>query len=388
MTPRPPFPPDQWQLHIEAAQAWLLHNERLSHLSVLAQEAGYDLAVFGGAIRDLLLFGQLSNDIDCVASSPAESYDETAFIAWGHHVGTQLNLTFMDEGRPHHWLVVDAEANFALDVTWCHDFDVFLKQTDYTMNGIGYSLTRQAWLDPNNGLTDLCQRQLVIPAERNTVNRWARVLMLMVHTNSQSTPALTDWLMAHRDELAATTNHDPIGNLLKLFRAFSYAGWGAPYITSFLAQTGLLTVIFVELIPWIGPHTSGLLSLLERWTQTTAHWDALTPEQQAWMQQPYPEHPGMTMLGMIRLAQLMHCVFNDPERTPLNVSERITVVDTMIQRLGLHVDPFPTLMTQAVTLCAVAQPDHAFSTQWLSQHTTDFLQDYHQSLSELLAHPY
>lgn len=390
MTPRSPFPPHQWQHHIDAAQAWLLQHERLKQLTQLCQEAGYELAIFGGAIRDLLLFGQLSNDIDCIVSSPEATYDEFAFIAWGKQVSETLGMDWMSDERPHHWAAYDERTQFALDVAWCHDMTVFLKQTDYSMNGIAFHMQAEQWLDPNDGRTDLSQRRLIIPPDRqplycDPVNRWTRLFLLMVHTNSQPTPELLDWLMAHRDELTHMSTQNPVGNLLKLFRALSYPGWGAHYITDVWAKTGFLSVLFIELSPWLDT-LQGLSTVLNSWARTTVEWDTLTSEQKAWLQQLYPEDSGSTMLGMLRLAMVIRPVFTQlalPEGlTPSDITLRLT---GMIERLGIRTEPFPTLLTQAITFCAVATPQHPVSQDWLSRNSTAFMQDYHHSLCELLA---
>ncbi len=96
---------------------------------------------------------------------------------------------------------------------------------------------------------------------------------------------------------------------------------------------------------------------------------------------------------MLRLAMVMKPVFTQmplpgamtsPMPPPMSAKDCTERLTRMIERLGISTEPFPTLLTHAITLCAVAYPSHPVSIDWLSRYSTDFMQDYHQSLCELL----
>jgi poly(A) polymerase len=133
-------------------------------------DAGHELHLVGGTVRDTLLYGRSSGDLD-LATSAHPDETERLLRGWVDHLwltgarfgtvsarrGEQtLEITTFrsDEYRP---------GSRHPDVRFGDDIETDLSRRDFTVNAMAIDLTRRRFVDPFGGLADLRRRLLRTP---------------------------------------------------------------------------------------------------------------------------------------------------------------------------------------------------------------------------------
>jgi poly(A) polymerase len=131
--------------------------------------AGFELALVGGSVRDLIL-GRPVNDLDFTTDARPEQTEEV--LAGWADATWDVGRAFGTIGARHRDDVVEittyrAEA-YAVDsrkpeVAYGESLDDDLVRRDFTINAMALSLPRQEFVDPHGGLSDLASALIRTP---------------------------------------------------------------------------------------------------------------------------------------------------------------------------------------------------------------------------------
>jgi poly(A) polymerase len=135
-------------------------------------DAGYELFLVGGSVRDALLRGEVDRDLDFATSAhPDET--ERVLRSWADHiwdVGARFGtISAQRDGRTVEITTYRAE-EYEPDsrhpaVTYGESIDGDLARRDFTMNALAVSVPDGRFVDPFGGLDDLADRVLRTPIE-------------------------------------------------------------------------------------------------------------------------------------------------------------------------------------------------------------------------------
>jgi len=175
-TPDLPRPDQPTPAQLSAAQRRAVHallrvSPVVDDLGRRFAEAGHQLALVGGSVRDALL-GRLGNDLDFTTDARPEDTQRVvtgwADAVWdvGIAFGTvgarkgdfQLEITtYRSEAYD--------RASRKPDVAYGDSLDADLERRDFTVNAMAVSLPGTTFVDPHGGLVDLARRLLRTPGK-------------------------------------------------------------------------------------------------------------------------------------------------------------------------------------------------------------------------------
>lgn len=156
---------------VQRLEALLTTEPKIADLGALFADAGYELAIVGGPVRDALL-GRASNDWDFATSARPEDIERLigpwADAVWdmgrdfgtiGCQVdGTQFEITTYRSDQ------YDA-ASRKPAVRYGDDLEGDLSRRDFTVNAMAVRVDRLEFVDPFSGLSDLAAGILRTPAD-------------------------------------------------------------------------------------------------------------------------------------------------------------------------------------------------------------------------------
>lgn len=140
-----------YALICEIPQAQLL-------LDSLAQSNQFGVAIFGGALRDLIAFGKLGHDLDILIYGEKRE----GFTLYVKETAERIGAEMIDYPGSH-IVLRTSTSKVTFDVHYPkHSFLEGLVRSDFTVNGIGYLWREKEIADPLGGVSDLKARRLHI----------------------------------------------------------------------------------------------------------------------------------------------------------------------------------------------------------------------------------
>lgn len=291
----------------------LSFHTKLSHpliqtVLALVEQQGGQAYLVGGAVRDLLLTGQLPLDLDftvlnCSAATVAK---ELADTEGGHLVPLDwdfgIHRVVFTEGD-------QAGLNVDLADALENCLDTDLARRDLTINAMALDLTTGALMDPFGGQADLATKTVRMVSEANLLDDPLRMLRvfrvaatIQAATIDEATLAVVAAHGAKVWDSAAERVQYEFFRLLSVERCF-------PYLKS-TADCGLLEVLIPDLTPMKAIGSSGFhhLGLFDHTLELVKQAERLISEcpqaTQDWVRQAFT--PVVTRFGLIKLACLLH----------------------------------------------------------------------------------
>lgn len=272
----------------------------------LAEKQGGQTYLVGGAIRDLLLTGELPLDLDftllnCSAADVAKALADTQA---GHLVPLDWDFGI-------HRVVFDDGLNVDLADALDNNLDTDLARRDLTINAMALHLTTGELIDPFGGQQDLNARLIRMVSELNLLDDPLRMLRVFRVAATIQAPAETidaatlAVVRAHGAKIwdsAAERVQYEFFRLLSVEKAF-------PYIKA-MADCGLLEVLIPDLTPMKAIGSSGFhhLGLFDHTLELVKQSERLIEEcpkaTQEWVRQPF--NAAVTRFGLVKLACLLH----------------------------------------------------------------------------------
>ena len=270
----------------------------------LSGRMGGSAYLVGGAVRDLLLTGELPLDLDftlinCQANELAKTLaDEDA----GHLVPLDwefgIHRVVFDDG-----IVVDL-AN-ALD----NDLHVDLARRDLTINALALNVVTGELVDLFHGQTDLGTGLIRMVSEFNLLDDPLRMLRVFRIAATVQAKRIDDATLAVVRQNAARIWESAAERVQYEFLRMLSVETCFPYLKE-MADCGLLEVLIPDLTPMrtigsSGFHHLGLFDhTMELVRQAERLIDECPAKTQAWVRQPFT--PSVTRFGLIKLGCLLH----------------------------------------------------------------------------------
>ena len=127
-------------------------------LDAFVDALGHGVAIFGGAVRDIIAFGQVGHDIDILTFGSSKDDFRSAALS----VAAKLGAATKDQTGTHIALTLPSSDIFFDFHYPKRTFLEGLVRSDFTVNGIGYLWPERKLEDPLGGVSDLQNRRLVI----------------------------------------------------------------------------------------------------------------------------------------------------------------------------------------------------------------------------------
>lgn len=270
----------------------------------LAEKYGGQAYLVGGAIRDLLLTGELPLDLDftLINCSAAKLAKELADSQAGHLVPLDWDFGI-------HRVVFDDGLNIDLADALDNNLDTDLARRDLTINAMAMDLKTGEMLDPFNGQADLSAGTIRMVSEFNLLDDPLRMLRvfrvaaaIQAKAIDEATLAVVRQHGAKIWESAAERVQYEFFRLLSVEKCF-------PYVKA-MADCELLEVLIPDLTPMKAIGSSGYhhLGLFDHTLELVKQSERLIEEcpanAQAWVRQPFT--PAVNRFGLIKLACLLH----------------------------------------------------------------------------------
>ncbi|WP_303675108.1 CCA tRNA nucleotidyltransferase [Vampirovibrio chlorellavorus] len=288
-------------------QAALSHPMVRCVVSLVEQQCGQAYLV-GGAVRDLLLTGQLPLDLDfTVLNCSAATVAKALADAQGGH------LVPLDWDFGIHRVVFTEGDQAGLNVDLAdaleNNLDADLARRDLTLNAMALDLTTGKLIDPFNGQADLSAKTIRMVSEFNLLDDPLRMLRvfrvaatIQAATIDEATLAVVAAQGAKVWESASERVQYEFFRLLSVERCFSFLKQ--------MADCGLLEVLIPDLTPMKAIGSSGFhhLGLFDHTLELVKQAERLIGEcpqaVQDWVRQAFT--PSVTRFGLIKLACLLH----------------------------------------------------------------------------------
>lgn len=280
-------------------------NEPLQVLLAFCRASQIPVYLVGGAIRDWIVKGKLSQDLDIVVPM-----DQARYVA--QTIATQLDAKCICLDAYHEiYRVILLPSQDMLDIAGCEGetIEADLLRRDLTVNAIGYDFQAGEILDPAGGQHDLERRFIRMVSEKNLLDdplRLLRVFRIAADLEFDNIdPKTLAAVNLHAEKLFRAASERIHYELMKLLSAPGcYA-----YIRQ-MADIGLLEHLFPELsasrpIPGNQYHHLGLFDhTLELLNQAEIHYPDLPEEVQQLLLSPF--NPFIKRIALVRLACLFH----------------------------------------------------------------------------------
>ena len=222
-------------------------------LGELFTEAGFELYLVGGAVRDAML-GRPSLDVDMATSS--RPHETTRILrGWAdsrYHVGVRFGTVGARKDGRLFEITTFREEVYAREhrkpaVTFAKDIETDLSRRDFTINAMAVRLPDGAFVDPFGGVKDLAAKTLDTPLEPEVafsddplrMVRAARFMSQLVMTPS---PRVVRAIGEMRERLSIVSGERIRAELDKLL-----AGATPSAGLNLLVETGLSDVFLPEL---------------------------------------------------------------------------------------------------------------------------------------------
>ncbi len=285
-------------------------------VNLLARTQGIEVFLVGGAVRDLLLTGQLPLDLDFTLTTPPDS--EVSAESFSKMVAHRLDghYVLLDAEFGIHRVVIqkDDSPDLTLDIADALDNDLHrdLSRRDLTINAMALDLDSKKFFDPCSGIDDLNQGILRMVSETNLADdplRMLRVFRFMAQLAPFRTQHIEfstfKGIKSHRDKIlnsAAERIHYEFLRMLSYPQSF-------PALKQ-MAESGLLEVILPELVTTrtIPPNGHHHLMLFDHTLELVNQAERLLLEfpKQAKNDLDQPVTPFCTRAGAVKLACLLH----------------------------------------------------------------------------------
>ncbi|WP_373532657.1 CCA tRNA nucleotidyltransferase [Vampirovibrio sp.] len=274
----------------------------------LAKQQGGQAYLVGGAVRDLLLTGELPLDLDftllnCSAAPLAKALADSQA---GHLVPLDwefgIHRVVFTEGEL-------AGLNVDLADALQNNLDTDLARRDLTINAMAMDLATGALVDPFNGQADLAARTVKMVSALNLLDdplRMLRVFRIAATVQAECIDEATLAVVAEHGakvwESAAERVQYEFFRLLSVENCFAQV--------KAMADCGLLEVLIPDLTPMKAIGSSGFhhLGLFDHTLELVKQAERLIAEcpehTQAWVRQAFT--PAVTRFGLIKLACLLH----------------------------------------------------------------------------------
>ncbi len=203
--------------------------------------SGYDVYIVGGFIPSIIL-GKEITDIDFIIK---DNFSEVLKILEKNLARKPILL-----GKHHPDKTYRFPTKLGLiDITECRgDFEQNLMQRDLTINTISFSLSRDEFLDPLDGLGDITKKVLRFTSEQSVLSDPIRLLRILRLISKFSDFQIEDesrsLIMKYAGKLN-TSAPERIGFELK--ELFSGVGFLKGF--EYFVQFGLFNELFPELVP-------------------------------------------------------------------------------------------------------------------------------------------
>ncbi len=288
-------------------QAVLNRSEAATAFQALCAKEEVQPYLVGGAVRDFLLTGELSPDLDYVVPD-----SHTRSLA--EQIAKQLDGKFLclDEQYQIYRVILFPNLDM-LDIAACMGDTITtdLFRRDFTINAMAYDFATGEILDPTGGLSDLRQGRMRMVKAENFLEdplRLIRLFRIAAELGFEEIdPATLSAVYRHSEALLKVASERIHYELMKLFSARECAR-----LIRLMAEIGLLEHLFPELsatrgIPANRYHHLNLYDhTLELLTQAELHFPDLPPEIQAYLNEPL--NPFIKRIAAVRLACLFHDV--------------------------------------------------------------------------------
>jgi hypothetical protein len=205
--------------------------------------------LYGGAVRDLLAFGEVGGDLDVVPVAPGTwniAEFEELITSFAQAQGWEVSVF-----RGFHFALENPASEMTIDVLYpCGDIRDKLARTEFSWHAIGYDLERNELIDPYGGIADLRTGLLRIhspeffianPPHYSRVFRIASLLGVPVPDAVLEVVRRYGHLISIHD---GTTNIPAMQHVLKLL-SIPYA---ERYVRQFI-EAHLLSYLIPELTP-------------------------------------------------------------------------------------------------------------------------------------------
>ncbi len=270
----------------------------------MAAQQGGQAYLVGGAVRDLLMTGELPLDLDftllnCSAASLAGALAD-------QHAG---HLVPLDWDFGIHRVVFDDGLNVDLADALENNLDTDLARRDLTINAMALDLRSGVLIDPFNGQADLATKTIRMVSAFNLLDdplRMLRVFRIAATVQAETIDEATLQVVREHGakiwESAAERVQYEFFRLLSVECCFVYV--------KAMADCGLLEVLIPDLSPMKTIGSSGFhhLGLFDHTLELVKQSEILLPQcpepTQAWVRQSFS--PSVTRLGLIKLACLLH----------------------------------------------------------------------------------
>lgn len=294
MTAAPPGPKE-----IQAAIAAFPGAKSL--LDALCAALPGDVAVYGGAIRDLLTVGYVRNDIDILVTGTYVG----PFADVVRNAVASLGVTVTDH-PPTHVIVSWPSVNSHFDVHYPRESLLAgLVRSDFTANGIAFSWRNRSIEDPLEGVRHLTEKRLVLHSPQYIVTDAPTFARMFRTAASLKLPIDEPTEAILRRFAPLVSLHNGKTNVRTLFEFLKF--FSLVEITPYLRQmnrTGLVEGLFPELAiaatVLLGPRQS----ILDRNVELAGTFDTIrsTPEVHEFLDCAIGN--GITNRGIMRLMTL------------------------------------------------------------------------------------
>ena len=205
----------------------LINHPIIKNLAVLFSQAGFELYLVGGSVRDSLL-GRLHDDFDFATSATPEEtlsvirgFADNIWqvgIAFGtigfSKAGSTLEVTTFREEK----YIKDSRRP---DVTFTPKIETDLSRRDFTINAMAIKLPEGIFIDPFGGLSDLAAGRLATPIDAaesfdDDPLRMLRALRFIGTLNVEPDKAVIDAIVASGDRLKIVSKERIRDELMKL----------------------------------------------------------------------------------------------------------------------------------------------------------------------------
>lgn len=301
----------------------LLAHPLVAQLNQVAQQAGGQAYLVGGAVRDFIFNQSISDDLDftivgvpaeIIAKHLAQSIDGR-YILLDPDYGIHRVIIFPQQTVDDALESASEEKPVSIDIADALENNIQndLARRDLTINAMALCLSSQTLLDPFNGVADLKNQTIRLINETNLLDDPLRLLRVFrfaakFNTHSKATTITADTLACvkkHSKKVLQAAPERITAEWLKLLEAsHSFA------TLEVMGRTGFLEVLFPEFTPLrdIPPNGYHHLMLFDHTLELVKQAERLLPtfcdESKQWIMQPF--NGAVSRFGLIKFACLLH----------------------------------------------------------------------------------
>ena len=235
----------------------------LPHFQALLEkfhtDSSFSLVLYGGSIIDVVLHGQVKNDIDLLLQYEGTNLEvaDKNFLALTQSFCQSIGAQFQSYPRDH--IVIHGVAGLpSIDIHFpSSNIKVGLARSEYTINGIGYNLRTKKFYDPLNGLCHLEKRELVIHSPSYVItgpSAFPRLYRSAAKINAQIPPAVHALVQQYGHMVSITDGRTNIRVLYEFLKILSLSN-GFQYLEEMIKDR-LVIQMFPEISPLASMNTT------------------------------------------------------------------------------------------------------------------------------------